>query len=139
MIKTKVSNRQVERDKALESGPFERLFSGVAIARMLDFLITASVSKDWDYSETQIAKNSGVSARTVQREISKLLEAKLVRQVRTVGNAKMYQLNKPYRTALSAEKFAFELARENIHKQIDVAAPKQALAPKLKVKQKILV
>ncbi|MGH9987687.1 MAG: helix-turn-helix domain-containing protein [Nitrososphaeraceae archaeon] len=131
MIKTKVSNRQVERDKALESGPFERLFSGVAIARMLDFLITASVSKDWDYSETQIAKNSGVSARTVQREISKLLEAKLVRQVRTVGNAKMYQLNKSYRTALSAEKFAFELARENIHKQIGVAAPKQTTAPRL--------
>lgn len=112
----------VQKSKALESGPFERLFAGVAIARMLDFLITA---QDWDYSETDIAKNSGVSTRTVQREIQKLLNSKLIKQVRPVGNAKMYQLNKPYKTAISAEKFAFDLASENINKHI---------APKIKVK-----
>ncbi|MGA7369254.1 MAG: hypothetical protein WBX01_09000, partial [Nitrososphaeraceae archaeon] len=39
------------------------------------------------------------------------------RKTRPVGSAKMYQLNKPYRTALSAEKFALELARESIHKR----------------------
>jgi DNA-binding transcriptional regulator LsrR (DeoR family) len=112
-------------NKILESGPFERLFAGVATAKMLDFLITA---QDWDYSETDIAKNSGISKKTVQREIHKLLEAKLIR-VKPSGNAKMFHLNKPYRTALSAEKFANELAREGIHKHV------KAEAPKIKVKQ----
>lgn len=115
-------------NKVLESGPFERLFAGVAIARMLDFLIT---SQEFDYSEKEIAKYSRVSPRTVQREIPKLIHSKLIKKVRPVGNAKMYQLNKHYRTALSAEKFALELAREDIHNQMKVA-------PKIKVKQKIL-
>jgi predicted AAA+ superfamily ATPase len=72
-----------------DSGPLERLFSGNAVAKIMDFLITA---KDWDYSQSDIAKNAGVSVRTVQREMSKLLDSKLVKQVRTVGNAKMYRL-----------------------------------------------
>jgi transcription initiation factor IIE alpha subunit len=125
-MKAKTTTKE-EKDKVLESGPFERLFEGVATAKMLDFLITA---QDWDYSETDIAKYSGISKKTVQREIHKLLEANLIK-VRPSGTAKMFHLNKPYRTALSAEKFALELAREDIHKQVKVS-------PKIKVKQKIL-
>ena len=121
--------------KVLEAGPFERLFEGVATARMLDFLIS---SQEWDYSETDIAKNAGVSKRTVQRELQRLLDSKLIRKNRPVGNAKMYQLNKPYKTALSAEKFAMELARESIHKRSraskqTAAVNKQlATAPRIK-------
>jgi predicted AAA+ superfamily ATPase len=115
--------------KVLEAGPFEILFQGVATARMLDFLIA---SQEWDYSETDIAKNAGVSKRTVQRELQRLLDSKLIRKSRPVGNAKMYQLNKPYRTALSAEKFALELARERIHKRIPTATKQIATAPKIK-------
>jgi predicted AAA+ superfamily ATPase len=120
----RTTTKTLEKDKVLDSGPFERLFEGVATAKMLDFLITA---QEFDYSETDIAKNSGISKKTVQREIHKLIEANLIKQVRPVGSAKMFQLNKPYRTALSAEKFAFDLASENIHKQMKVA-------PKMKVK-----
>lgn len=32
-----------------------------------------------------------------QREMSKLLDSKLVKQVKIVGNAKMYKLNKPHK------------------------------------------
>jgi CTP-dependent riboflavin kinase len=116
----KTTTKTLEKDKALESGPFERLFEGIATAKMLDFLITASVGEDWVYSETDLAKNSGISRKTVQREIHKLLEANLIKQ-KNSGNAKMFKLNKPYRTALSAEKFAFDLASENINR---IAAPK---------------
>ncbi|MGH9926011.1 MAG: winged helix-turn-helix domain-containing protein [Nitrososphaera sp.] len=117
----KTTTKTLEKGKALESGPFERLFEGVATAKMLDFLITA---QDFDYSETDIAKNSGISRKTVQRVIHKLIEANLIKQVRPVGTAKMFQLNKPHRTALSAEKFAFDLTTENIHKQIKTTVPK---------------
>jgi predicted AAA+ superfamily ATPase len=107
-----------------DSGPLERLFSGNAVAKIMDFLITA---KDWDYSQSDIAKNAGVSVRTVQREMSKLLDSKLVKQVRTVGNAKMYRLNKPHMIALSAENFALELAQEQIRVAAALTPPKVKL------------
>ena len=50
-----------QSQKALDSGPFERLFSGNATAKMIDFLIS---SQEWDYSESDIARFSGISLRT---------------------------------------------------------------------------
>jgi DNA-binding transcriptional ArsR family regulator len=79
----------------------------------MDFIIS---SQEWDYSESDIARNSDVSIRTVQRELSKLLESKLIKLVRTVGNAKMYQLEKSYRTGYVLEKLALSLAQQNIRK-----------------------
>jgi hypothetical protein len=110
------------KDKVLEAGPLEILFSGNATAKVMDFLITA---QDWDYSETDIANASGIALRTFQRELSKLLEYNLIRQTRTVGNAKMYQLNKPYKTALVMEKLAFALAEEEIQKQVSTLKVKE--------------
>ena len=115
-----------EKNKVLESGPLERLFAGAATAKMLDFLIS---SQEFDYSEKDIAKFSGVSTKTVQREIPKLVDYKLIKNVRPVGNAKMFQLDKSYKIAELAAKFAFELAKEDIHKEMKVA-------PKMKVKAK---
>ena len=40
--------------KALETGPLERLFNGIASAKILDFLL---VFRDYDYSKQDIAKN----------------------------------------------------------------------------------
>jgi hypothetical protein len=99
--------------KVLEGGPLETLFSGNATAKIMDFLIS---SQEWDYSESDIARNSGVSIRTVQREISKLVESKLIKHARPVGNAKMYQLDKSNKTGQHIEKLAFSLAQVRIRK-----------------------
>jgi predicted AAA+ superfamily ATPase len=105
-------------------GPPRKTFLGNAVAKIMDFLIT---TKDWDYSQSDIAKNAGVSVRTVQREMSKLLDSKLVKQVRTVGNAKMYRLNKPDKIALSAEDFVFALAQEQMRIAAAIIPPKVKL------------
>jgi len=76
--------------KALESGPLERLFNGSALARILDFLATF---REWDYSKSDIAQNSGVSFRTALRLLEKLEALGLVKQTRRVGRAQMYKLN----------------------------------------------
>lgn len=104
------------KSKVLESGPLETLFSGNATAKIMDFVIS---SQEWDYSESDIARNSDVSIRTVQRELSKLLESKLIKQVRTVGNAKMYQLDKSYRMGYLLEKLTLSLAQQNIRKMTE--------------------
>lgn len=106
------------KNKVLESGPFERLFSGNALAKIMDFIIS---SQEYDYSETEIAKYSGVSVRTVQREIPKLLATRLIKQVRTVDNTKMYQLDKSDKDKTGAgyliDKLALALSTEDIQQK----------------------
>jgi predicted transcriptional regulator len=98
-------------EKALESGPLEILFSGNATAKILDFL---TAFQEWDYSESDIAKNSGISLRTIQREIHKLKQYKLVTQTRRVGKAKMYKLDKSHTTGSLIEKLALLLTKIDV-------------------------
>jgi DNA-binding transcriptional ArsR family regulator len=120
---------KISKSKALELGPLETLFSGNATAKIMDFIIS---SQEWDYSESDIARNSGVSIRTVQREIPKLLESKFIRQSRTVGNAKMYQLDKSHKTGYLIEKLALSLAQVNIRKMtaVEVKATRKEINKK---------
>lgn len=105
----------VPKEKALESGPLERLFTGNATAKILDFLITF---QEWDYSESDIAKNAGISVRTVQREILKLESLRLVKLTRTVGKAKMYKLDKAWKSGFILEKLALALAGTEIERML---------------------
>ena len=127
--------KKTARGKVLKSGPLETLFSGNATAKIMDFMIS---SQEWDYSESDIARNSDVSIRTVQREISKLIESKLVKHVRTVGNAKMYQLDKSHKTGEQMEKLAFSLAQLRIQKSIHKMTPAEPLN-EIKGKEKFKV
>jgi len=99
--------------KALETGPLERLFNGIASAKILDFL---TVFHDYDYSKQDIAKNSGVSFRHALREIEKLEKLQLIKQTRTVGHAKMYKLNTENPNANLLQKFALDLAYQECQK-----------------------
>lgn len=98
---------QTETQKAIESGPLERLFNGTAPAKILDFL---TVFRDYDYSKMDIAKNSGVSFRHALREIEKLERLNLIKQTRTVGHAQMYRLNTDNPATTHLSKFALQLA-----------------------------
>ena len=98
-----VENR---KEKALESGPLERLFGGSATARILDFMV---VFKEWDYSKMDIAKNSDVSFRHVLREIPRLENLGIVKQTRRVGRAVMYQFNKNSSTGKAVKELASKI------------------------------
>ena len=103
-----------ENEKAIESGPLERLFNGTAPAKILDFL---TVFRDYDYSKMDIAKNSGVSFRHALREIKKLENLNLIKQTRTVGHAQMYRLNTGNSTAQLLAKLALQLASTEIDQE----------------------
>ncbi len=106
--------------------------SANATAKILDFLITF---QDWDYSESDIANNAGVSVRTVQREISKLERYRLVTLTRTVGKAKMYKLDKSWKTGFFLEKLALALVGTEIEKMLphNVKSVKKELSKIIKV------
>lgn len=58
--------------------------------RILEFLIEG---KDFDYSLTDIANNSGVSWRTVHRIFPKFIKNNMVTKTRLIGRAQLYKIN----------------------------------------------
>ncbi len=103
-------------NKALETGPLERLFNGTSSARILDFLI---VFRDFDYSKREIAENSGVSFRHALREIDKLERLQLITQTRSVGHAKMYKLSTENPIASLLQKFTLDLSYQEYQKTVE--------------------
>jgi len=111
----------VSKIKALSSGPLESVFSG-STSKILDFLATF---KDWDYSVSDIAKNSGISFKTALNEIRNLEKQGVVSRTRTVGKAIMYKLNLNSKQGFYINKLIFEIAT------------KRALESKGKTRQKV--
>ncbi|MDE1763783.1 MAG: winged helix-turn-helix transcriptional regulator [Thaumarchaeota archaeon] len=92
--------------KVLQSGLLESVFPG-STSKILDFLATF---KDWDYSVSDIAKNSRVSFKTALNGVKNLEEQGVVSMTRTVGKATMYKLNLGSKQGFYIDKLVFELA-----------------------------
>lgn len=112
--------------KVLESGPLERLFNGFALAQILDFLTTF---RKWDYSKSDIAKNSGVSFRTALNLLEKLEALDLIKQTRRVGRAQMYKLNLENEAAKALVALTHELAITEARRIAKEALAKARIPP----------
>jgi len=69
---------------------FVEYFGDYPLIKVLDFLI---LSRDMDYSMTEIAKNSEVGWSSFSEIWPKLVRKNIVQLTRNVGNAKLYKLN----------------------------------------------
>ena len=69
---------------------FVETFGSSPLIKVLDFLMTY---REFDYSLTDIAKESGVGWTTINSFFSKLIEKGMVKETRQVGRAKLYKLN----------------------------------------------
>ena len=69
---------------------FVEYFGEYPLIKILDFLI---LSRDMDYSMTEIAKNSEVGWSSFSEIWPKLVKKNIVQLTRNVGNAKLYKLN----------------------------------------------
>ena len=69
---------------------FVEVFGNNPIIKVLDFLITFQL---FDYSLTEIAKNSEVSYSTLQTFWEKLERNNIVVKTRRIGKSDMYKLN----------------------------------------------
>ncbi|HNX40229.1 MAG TPA: hypothetical protein PKK11_06560 [Methanothrix sp.] len=61
------------------------------LLRILDFMMD---NESFDYSKTDIAEGSGLSRATLFKAWPKLESLELISATRTVGQAKMYRLNR---------------------------------------------
>ncbi|WP_316504836.1 hypothetical protein [Nitrosopumilus sp.] len=121
MIRTKKT-----KDRAMPDGPLESVFP-VASSKILDFM---STYKPWDYSITDIAKNSGVTFKTAWSEVQKLEKLGLITNTRTVGNATMYQFNAESQEAQHIDRLINAIATRRIDEKL---ASKKKITIKPKV------
>lgn len=113
----------ISKNKALQNGPLESVFPG-STSKILDFLATF---KDWDYSVSDIAKNSGVSFKTALNEIKNLEQQGVISRTRTVGKAIMYKLNLESKQGFYIDKLILELATQKGLESSEIKkAPKAA-------------
>jgi len=72
------------------STPFVEVFGASPLIRVLDFLLTY---REFDYSLTDISRESKVGWNTLHLLFFKLIEKGIVEETRQVGRSKLYKLN----------------------------------------------
>lgn len=82
-----------------------------SVTRIMDFLITG---RDFDYSLSDIARNSGVSWATLYRIFPFLLTNKIVIRTRNIGKAKLFQLNSKNEVVQNLVKLYKSILRSDI-------------------------
>lgn len=75
----------------MEKSAFRRVFGNSPLIRVLDFLLEEG--RAFDYSLTEIAKNSGVAWSTLHEIFPRLERLGFVKETRRIAQAKMYKLN----------------------------------------------
>lgn len=102
------------------SGLLSDLFSSHAVAQMVDFFLD---HKEFDYSPSEIAQKTGLSLKTIIREIPNLERFQLVKKSRKIGKTTMYILNTDLTAIQILEKFVLEISEYNDHivKPLDTA------------------
>lgn len=91
----------------------QKVFGDSGVARILDFL---TLYRHFDYSMTEIAKNSGVGWRTLFRIWPPLENYGIVKMTRQIGRAKMYRLNTDSSVARALINLALEIASVDARK-----------------------
>ena len=91
-----------------DDGILSNIFSSRAVAQILDFFLD---HKEFDYSPAEVAQKSGLSFRTVFREIPNLEKNQLIYHSRKIGKTNMYRLNTDLDATLLLEKFVLDMSQ----------------------------
>ncbi|HEX6282605.1 MAG TPA: hypothetical protein VFZ67_10290 [Nitrososphaera sp.] len=95
-------------------GVLSNVFSSRAVSQIVDFFLD---HKEFDYSPGEIARKTGLSFRTVFRELPHLEKNQLIYISRKIGKTNMYRLNVDFQSVTFLEKFVFEMSQLHINEQ----------------------
>ena len=108
-------------------GVLSKVFSSRAVSQILDFFLD---HKEFDYSPGEIAKKTGLSFRTIFRELPYLEKNQLIYISRKIGKTSMYRLNMDLQAVAFLEKFAFEMSQLQIKEPLSY--PNKQSMPEIK-------
>ena len=92
-------------DSTYHNRPLEQLFHSAA-ARIVDFFV---LNEEFDYSESDVAKKTNLSYKTVSREIPQLEKTGIVRVTRKSGRTDMYKLNRDAKAVRGLQLFVSDI------------------------------
>lgn len=104
------------------SGILTNLFSSRAVAQILDFFLD---HKEFDYPPSEIAKKTGLSFRTVFREIPSLERNQLIFNNRRIGKTNMYKLNTDFEAVVLLERFVLDMSQLRPSKETGSSATEE--------------
>ena len=87
---------------------FVEYFGSSPYVKILDFLIQG---QEFDYSMTEVARGAGVGWSAFTRIWNQLLAKEIIIQTRTIGNAKLFKLNKKNLFVQKLIKFDLDLMK----------------------------
>jgi hypothetical protein len=93
--------------KEINPAVLRRIFGDSPAARVLDFLCLYGA---FDYSLTEIARNSGVGWKTLHSVWPRLEKYGIVIMTRKIGRAKMYRMNRNSKIAKALNLLNLEIA-----------------------------
>jgi len=95
-----------KNSQTLENGPLYTMFP-CSTSKVMDFMI---IFHRYDYSISDIAKNSGLTFKTGLNEVRKLESEDIIVFTRKIGKALMYKFNPDSTKAKSMRKLALDIA-----------------------------
>lgn len=107
-----MSTRQAESED-IGMLPLSRIFNSPP-SKILDFLLT---NPDFDYSESDIARLTNISPRTVQRTLPYLLKENLVKRTGKSGKAYMYEANLDSSRIIALSEYVKSTQKEILQQQ----------------------
>jgi hypothetical protein len=107
------------------SGILTNLFSSRAVAQILDFFLD---HKEFDYPPSEIAKKTGLSFRTVFREIPSLERNQLIFNNRRIGKTNMYKLNTDFEAVVLLERFVLDMSQLRPSKETSSPATEEDIS-----------
>lgn len=90
-----------------EMGILSKIFSSKAPSQIMDFFLD---HKEFDYSPAEIALKTGLSFKTITREIPGLEKFHFVKKSRRIGKTTMYILNSNLAAVKTLERFTLEMS-----------------------------
>ncbi len=104
-------SKKINRDESI----FVEYFGNTPLVRILDFLIEG---KDFDYSLTDIAKNTNVGWTSFSRVWKDLESMNAVKHTRNIGRAKLYKLNLEDETVKKLVRLHWEIIKGETNKML---------------------
>ncbi len=95
---------------------FVEYFGDSPYIKVLDFLIDGQM---FDYNMTEVARGAGVGWSAFSRVWGQLLDKKIIVQTRTIGNAKLFRLNKENPAVQKMIQIDWELTKLSMDKLLE--------------------
>lgn len=106
---------------------FVETFGDTPWLKVLDFFLTF---RGFDYSKTQVARETGVSRVTIEKIWKDLIKEKMIVKTRKIGRAEMYKLNEENPKVKILTELGLKLASAYAEEEIEKTKIKETVKAK---------